>query len=155
MKLAHAVLALAVAVASPASPAPAQSFKAGGIEIVRPWARATADGARSSAVYLQIRNGGTEPDRLVSATSPIAGAIELHTFVNENGVMRMRRLEAIEIGAGASVRLVVGGPHLMLTSLKEPLRHAGPPFPLTLTFEKAGPVTVEAIIWFGGGAGLD
>lgn len=47
----------------------------------------------------------------------------------------------LTIAAGKSVSLSPGGYHLMMMDLKKPLR-AGDKVPVTLNFEKAGPVSV-------------
>src|SRR3546814_18901194 len=60
-------------------------------------------------------------------------------------IMKMRRLEAVEIPAHGSAVLRPGSHHLMLIGLKQPL-HEGERFPPTLTFEKAGTITVEITV---------
>jgi copper(I)-binding protein len=111
------------------------------IEIAHPFARATAVTAKTGAAYFTIVNAGASDDRLIAASSPIAEKSELHATIDDNGVMKMRPLVAIAVKAGERVELKPGGMHLMLTGLKAPLK-VGQSFPLTLTFEKAGPVTV-------------
>lgn len=128
-----------------AAPAFAHGVKVGEIEIDHPWARATADGVQNGAAYLVLENDGKAVDRLMSATSPAAAKVELHTHINDNGVMRMREVNAIDLAPDAKVKLAPGGLHLMLLGLTEPLRK-GKAFPLTLTFEKAGAVTVEVAV---------
>ena len=126
-------------------PALAHGFKAGSIEIEHPWARATADGATNGAVYLVLDNEGKAADRLVSAASPAAAKVQLHAHIDDNGVMRMREINAIDLAPDATVKLAPGGLHLMLLGLVEPLKK-GKAFPLTLTFEKAGAVTVQVTV---------
>ena len=64
-------------------------------------------------------------------------------------MMEMRPLaDGLAIPAGESVVLEPGGYHIMLIGLTGDL-NAGESFTLTLTFEKAGEVTVEAIIVTG------
>jgi copper(I)-binding protein len=92
-------------------------------------------GQSSSAAYFTIRNTGG-PDRLMSVSSRDAGP-SLHSTTIDNGVMRMRPLEAIEIPANSKVELKPGGVHLMLMGLKRPLE-AGSSVPLDLKFEKSG-----------------
>ena len=82
------------------------------------------------------------PDRVVSASSPVAERVELHETIRDGDVMRMREVEAIELPAGQTVELKPGGLHLMLMGLKAPLK-AGETVPVTLKFEKAGDVTVQ------------
>jgi copper(I)-binding protein len=132
-----------------AGPALAQDFKAGAIEIVHPWSRATPAGAKVAGGYAEIHNTGTEPDRLVSATAEIAGKVEIHQMAMTDGVMTMRLMpDGMPVPASGSAALAPGGFHLMLLELKRRPK-AGESFTGTLTFEKAGTVdvtfSVEAI----------
>ena len=126
------------------SPAAAHEFKIGGLTIDHPWARPTLPG-RPSAAYAEIRNAGETPDRLVGAASPAFGAIELHATVRDGDVMRMERVEAIEVPAGGAVSLAPGGFHVMLFDPAEALAD-GAEFPLTLSFEAAGEVEVTVAV---------
>lgn len=109
------------------------------------WARATAGAARTGAAYMTIQNDGATADRLVAAASPIAGSVELHAHLKDGDVMRMRPVMAVEVAPGEPAVLQPGGLHVMLLDLKGPLKD-GESFPLTLTFEKAGKVTVSVAI---------
>ena len=93
---------------------------------------------------MTIMNHGAA-DRLISAAAPISAKTELHTHINDNGVMRMRKIPAIDLPAGETVTLKPGGLHVMFMGLKAPLQEGGS-FPLTLTFEKAGTVTVQVSV---------
>lgn len=121
------------------------------VEIVEPWARASLAG-RNSAAYMTIVNHGAALDRLVSAASPIARVVELHTHRMDNGVMRMRPVEAIEVNVGEPAVLRPGGLHVMLIGLTRDLK-AGETVPLTLRFEKAGERTVEVPVLPAGASG--
>lgn len=112
--------------------------------IEHPWARASAGPARNSAAFMTIRNSGGA-DRLLAAAGDVAGRIELHSHLMEGDVMKMRRAEAVEVPAEGAARLQPGAIHIMLIGLREPLKE-GDRFPLTLTFEKAGDVTVEVAV---------
>lgn len=124
-----------------AGPAFAHDYKVGAIAIGHPFARATSPGQAVGGGFLTLNNGGAA-DKLVSAATPAATSVELHTMRMEGDVMRMRQLDAIELAAGQTVELKPGGLHLMLMGLKAPLK-AGDMVPLTLKFEKAGEVTVQ------------
>lgn len=115
------------------------------IEIVHPFARATAATAKTGAVYLTIVNRGARDDRLIAASSPVAERSGAHVTTDDNGVMRMRPVPSVEIKAGGRVEFQPGGMHVMLIGLKAPLR-VGQAFPLTLTFEKAGAVAVTVVV---------
>jgi copper(I)-binding protein len=101
-------------------------------------------GERSGAAFMIIRNGGDEDDRLVSASSPVAGMVELHTHIEDDaGVMRMRPVEdGFAIPAQGEHALERGGDHVMFMQLSEPFPQDGT-VPVTLVFERAGEVTVD------------
>ncbi|HXQ51769.1 MAG TPA: copper chaperone PCu(A)C [Stellaceae bacterium] len=122
-----------------------------GVTVSDAWARATPSGAKTGAAYVTVKNMGTAPDRLVAVSTPVAGVAQLHTMIDDNGVMKMRPVTAIEVKPGASVTLKPGGFHVMLMDLKQPLAE-GQSFALTLTFEKAGPVETKVIIAKAGAA---
>src|SRR3546814_16908753 len=85
------------------------------------------------------------PIWLVATEGEVAERVELHTHTMDGNVMQMRRVEALEIPAQGKAALQPGGIHIMLIGLKQPLRE-GERFPLTLTFAKAGAVTVEVAV---------
>lgn len=130
----------------------AHEFKAGNLEIVHPWSRATPGGAKVAAGYVLIKNDGAQPDRLVSATGEIAGRTEIHEMaVDASGVMTMRPLaDGIEIPAGGEAELKPGGFHIMFLDLKRGVKE-GERFKGTLTFETAGAVEVEFAVEALGG----
>lgn len=137
------VLALAAFLAMPT--AWAQDVTQGDLKIVRPWARETARMARAGGAFMTIENTGGTPDRLLKAVSPVAARTEVHTVIQDGDVMRMREVPALDLAPKSKVELKPGGYHVMLMDLKAPLK-AGDRFPLTLTFEKAGTITVEITV---------
>jgi len=137
--------ALAAAFLLAAAPALAQ------IEVSEPWSRATPPRAPNGAAYMTLDNRGTEPDRLVAAESPAAERVEIHAHLMEGGIARMREVEAIEVTPGSATVLQPGGLHVMLMGLRAPLAE-GATLPLTLVFERAGRIEVEARV-LGLGAG--
>jgi copper(I)-binding protein len=69
----------------------AQSHEKGDIQVRHPWSRATAPGAKVAVGYMEIRNRGTQPDRLLAASTPLAERVEMHVTQREGEVMKMRR----------------------------------------------------------------
>jgi len=129
-----------------ALPALAQSpaaSRAGDLLVETPWARATPGGAKVAAGYLTLSNRGPEPDRLLGAAAPFAGRAEIHTTIQDNGVMRMRQLtQGVDIPPGGRVELKPGGEHIMFMELTAGLRE-GERRRAVLTFAKAGQVEIE------------
>jgi copper(I)-binding protein len=78
----------------------------------------------------------------------VAGVVELHRSAIEDGVMRMRQVEAIEVPASGQMRLEPGGYHLMLIGVKRELRN-GDRFPITLEFELSGTQVLEVEVEVG------
>jgi len=134
----------AVAAALPRS-ALAEDYRFGGLRITTPVARATPPGARTGVVYLTIDNANNDAERLLRASSPIAGGVALHQMAFEDGMMKMRAIPSLEINPGGRLELRPDGYHLMLVDLKQPLK-VGDKFPLMLTFEREGTIRVVAIV---------
>lgn len=139
-----AVTSILLALMAPALAA-AHEYEAGGVRVSHPWARATPGGASVGAAYLEITAQAGVADTLVSASSPAAERVEIHTHTMEDGVMKMRKLDKLPIAAGSSTVLRPSGDHIMLLGLKAPLKE-GDLLPLTLVFEKSGAVTVDATV---------
>ena len=115
---------------------------AGDIAVDEPFARASAGAVTVGAAYMTLKNSGTMADALVAVASPVAARAELHTHIKEGDITRMRKVEEIDVPAGGSVSLQPGGLHVMLIDLRQPLKQ-GEEFPLTLTFSKAGTMTIQ------------
>jgi copper(I)-binding protein len=146
--------AVAIALALSANSAQAFDYKISGLEIDRPWARATAKGAKVGAGYVKITNTGTAPDKLLGGSFSLSERLEVHEMSMDAVVMKMRELKSgLEIKPGASVELKPGSYHLMFTNLTRPLAR-GDRVKGTLKFEKAGTVEVEfAVEALGASAG--
>jgi copper(I)-binding protein len=125
-----------------AGPVLADDAKVGDLVIVEPWARATIGQVKTGAAYLSVINHGAAGDRLLAVSTPVAAKAQLHSNIVEDGVMKMRPVEAIDIEAKGSTTLEPGGVHVMLMGVRNPLEE-GDAFAMTLTFETAGSVDVE------------
>lgn len=101
------------------------------------WARPTVRGQSSGAAYLFIRNYGSETDRLVSVSSPVAAMAGVHRSQITGGVSRMRPAGEITIPPGKMLTMGPNGLHVMLMGLKTPLQ-PGTKLPLTLRFARGG-----------------
>jgi periplasmic copper chaperone A len=100
--------------------------------------------AINGVVYLTIENSGDSADRLLSATSDVAEAVELHNVNMVDGVMQMRQVEGgVEIPAGGTTVFEPSGLHIMLIGLNRSLE-IGDIFDVELKFEHAGMITVQS-----------
>ncbi len=120
------VLSLAVALAGAAQ---AQ------VEVKDPWVRGMVPAQKATGAFMRITSA--TPAKLVGASSPAAGVVEIHRSTMEGGVMRMRPVESIELPAGREVELRPGGYHVMLMQVAKPLKE-GETVPITLVVETAG-----------------
>lgn len=122
----------------------AHDYQLGTLHIDHPYARATVVGQANGGVFLSVENTGKEGDKLISVNSPVAKAAELHNMTMEDNVMKMRAVNDIELKPMTTVAMKPGGGyHIMLIGLTQPLT-AGDIIPLTLSFQKAGKIQVQA-----------
>ena len=98
------------------------------------WIRGTVQGQNATGAFMELT--GKSNARLVSAASPAAKTVEVHSMKVENGIMKMFPVDGVDLPAGKPVKLAPGGFHVMLLDLQKPL-NAGDKVPLKLTFELA------------------
>jgi hypothetical protein len=118
------------------------SHEKGEIQVRHPWSRATPPGAKVAVGYMEIRNRGSQPDRLLSVSAAVAQRVEMHVTQREGEVMKMRQVQSFQIPARERLALRPGGSHLMLVDLAQPLEK-GERFTMTLRFERAGELEIE------------
>jgi len=68
------------------------------VTVERPWSRATPPGAKVGAGFMTLKNAGSA-ERVVGASSPVAGRVEMHVTVREGDVMKMREVQGFEVPA--------------------------------------------------------
>jgi copper(I)-binding protein len=95
---------------------------------------------------------GSTADRLISATTPVAGSVEMHATIQDGDVMRMQKLDSIELAPDATVEFKPSGMHIMLVDVAAPLKQ-GTSFPLTLTFASGENLDVEVTVMGPGASG--
>jgi hypothetical protein len=136
-------LLLAAPLVLAAACAQAADVKAGDLVVKDAVMRPTPGGSTNTSAFLTVENGGKAADTLVSVSCGCAAKVELHEMsMAAGGVMRMRALpQGLAVPAGGSAALKPGGSHVMVMGLKAPLV-SGQTVPMTLTFAKAGKVTV-------------
>jgi copper(I)-binding protein len=97
-----------------------------------PWVRGTVAQQKATGMFAQLTSAGG--GKLVSASSPVAGVVEIHEMAMEGNVMKMRAIPGLDLPAGKAVDLKPGGYHVMLLDLKQELK-AGDTVPVTLVIE--------------------
>ena len=102
------------------------------VTVKESWVRGTTPAQKATGAFMEITS--SEAASLLSASSPVAGVVELHTMSMDDGVMRMRPVPKIDLPAGKAVELKPGGYHVMLMDLKQPLK-TGDIVPITLKVE--------------------
>jgi len=117
---------------------------ADGITIKDAYVRSSGPSAKTGAAFFVIVNDTDQDDTLVSAKSDIAKRVETHTHIKTaDGVMQMRKVEGgFPVAAHGMHALQRGGDHLMFMGLTRPMKQ-GDTVTVTMTFEKAGDMTVE------------
>lgn len=122
------------------------AFTLGALTLTGPFSRATLPNAPVAGGFVTIANTGTEDDRLIGAASDAAGHMEVHEMIMDGDVMKMRALaDGLPLPAGQTVELKPGGYHIMFMDLQRPLVE-GETVDVTLTFEKAGQITVPLAV---------
>jgi len=102
------------------------------VKVDDPWVRATVAPQKSTGAFMSLT--ATRPVKVVAVHSPVAGMVEIHEMKMEDGVMKMRAVDALPLPAGQAVALKPGSYHIMMMGLKAPIK-AGESVPLTLTVE--------------------
>lgn len=93
-----------------------------------------------AAGYFTVANTGSEPDKLTSVTSDIAGDVSMHSTTPEGA---MKEEKELPVPAGGKLELRTGGLHLMLMDLKRKPA-VGDTVTFTLRFATSEPITVRA-----------
>lgn len=104
------------------------------VEVKDAWVRATVPGQKGTGAFMNIT--AKDGAKLVGASSPVAGVVEVHEMKMDGDIMRMRAVPVLELPAGQTVQLKPGGYHVMLMDLKQGLPKDST-VPLTLRLQDA------------------
>jgi copper(I)-binding protein len=138
----------ALAALTLSAPAFAGDYRAGGIEVRRPWTR-PAKAGMNGVGYLTVANVGPKPIKLLSVESPAAQSVSIHQSSMANGVMSMRPVAGgLTIAPGAKVEFSPGGYHLMLMGLNN-AQALGGKVPLTLVFDGGRKMRIDLSVEAG------
>jgi copper(I)-binding protein len=113
------------------------------ISVQDPYVRLAPPNAPATAAFMVIKNSSDKDAKVVKADNPVSRVSELHTHINDGGVMKMRPVPAIEVKAKGEAVLKPGGLHVMMIDLKAPMKE-GDSVPITLTFDDGSSKQVDA-----------
>lgn len=113
------------------------------VSVQDPYVRLAPPNAPATGAFMVIKNNGDKDVKVLKADNPSSRATELHTHLNEGGVMKMRPVPGIDIKAKGEAVLKPGGMHVMLIDLKSAMKE-GDVVPITLTFDDGSSKQVDA-----------
>ena len=117
------------------------------IQVEDVWGRPSPMSASLGAFYMNIKNTGSQADKLLSAESQACGVIEIHETVQQGDTMGMRPVEGgfVDIPPGETVEFKTGGLHLMCIDKKDDFT-PGVKIPLVLKFKTSGSIEQQVEI---------
>jgi len=113
------------------------------VTVQDPYVRLAPPNAPATGAFMVIKNNGDTDIKVLKADNPASRVTELHTHINDGGVMKMRPVPAIEIKAKGEAVLKPGSLHVMLIDLKAPMKE-GDVVPITLSFDDGSSKQVDA-----------
>ena len=112
------------------------------LEISKQYIRATPPHVTNSVAFFTVKNNTDKNIKLVAVNSDIAKHVQLHNNINEDGLMKMRQVNAIMVDANSSRSLQPGGYHVMFLGLKNDLIE-GQSIVLTLYFDNGDQIEID------------
>ena len=113
------------------------------VKVDEPWVRGTVAQQKATGAFMRLTP--EKNARLVAASSPVAGVVEIHEMAMENDVMKMRQIPGLDLAAGRTMDLKPGGYHVMLMDLKQQMK-GGDVVPITLVFEDSAKARFTQVI---------
>ncbi|MGI2067828.1 copper chaperone PCu(A)C [Shewanella sp. MF08487] len=83
--------------------------------------RAMPDTVPNTAAYFTLENHTDKAVRLIAVSSNVAKDAQLHTIIEDQGMVKMRHVEGFDIPSHGALTLTPSGDHVMLLGLKAPL----------------------------------
>lgn len=108
------------------------------------YVRAMPPSVPNSAAYFSLMNHGSSI-KLVGVDAAFANEAQLHTVLEEDGMVKMRQVPSFDIAENSTLTLSDSGQHVMLLGLKKPLV-AGESLELMLTFDDGSQLPVNLIV---------
>jgi copper(I)-binding protein len=109
------------------------------------YARESIPGTTISSAYMTLKNVSSKNLRIIAASSSVSDRVEIHEHTMENGLMKMRQRDSVEILANDSTIFQPSGFHLMIFDLKQPLK-AKENIMITLHFDNQSSLDVNYLV---------
>lgn len=120
--------------------ASAHEYDVGNMKVEHPWLRAPVDGDNKAQFYAILHNSGATPDKLIAVKSEKFGKAEVH-----GDAKKLDLVTPIIVPPKSKLTLAPGGAYVALLDIKKHLE-VGWGLEMTLVFEKAGEVEIDAAI---------
>lgn len=121
-------------------PARAHEYDVGALKVEHPWMRAPTDGDNKGNFYAFLHNNGDTPDRLIALKCEKVGKAEIH-----GDPKNLTLVTPVVLPPKTLVTLAPGAGYVALLDIKKHLE-VGWGLEMTLVFEKAGEVVIDAAI---------
>lgn len=118
----------------------AHEYAVGKIKIEHPWLRAPLEGETRAQLYMLVVNSADRPDRLIGVKSADFRSVQFHIAPH-----LVAREDAIYLPPLSRVTMAPGGSHVELVDISK-MNPVGWAAEMTLVFEKAGEVTIDAAV---------
>jgi len=89
------------------------------LQLGEAYLREPPPGQTTAAIYMSLRNEGSEQRVLSGARVDAAGSAAIHEHRHADGMMQMRQVDRVVVAPGASLNFEPGGYHLMVFGLAE------------------------------------
>ncbi|WP_065187680.1 copper chaperone PCu(A)C [Shewanella woodyi] len=106
--------------------------------------RAMPPSVPNSAAYFTLMNHGPSI-KLVGVETTFTDEAQLHTVLDEDGMVKMRQVSSFEIPKHGTLALNESGEHVMLMGLKQPLV-SGETLELVLTFDDGSKLPINLVV---------
>lgn len=111
------------------------------VSLISGHVRALPPTVPNTAAYFTLKNQGSEI-KIVKASTSIAKEAQLHTLLEENGVVKMRQVSSYTLPANSEFKLSQSGDHIMIIGLKQALK-VGQTVPIILYFSDGSKNTIK------------
>jgi len=115
------------------------------VQVRNSWVREPIGGHPITGAYMELNNTSSSTREIIKISSVQVGRVEIHQMEDDNGTMRMRKVESLILRPGEQRNLQPGGLHLMLMEISDVL-NVGDTLSLMFHFSDGTNQLVESIV---------